>query len=69
MNFEQALAHMKRGGTAKFGKYSYKFEKMGGGPMIGIVESKEGREYDLTLVAITLRPEDLLSDNWEITGK
>ena len=69
MNFEQALAHMKRGGTAKLGDYSYKFTKMGGGPMIGIVESKEGREYDLTLVAITLRPEDLLSVNWEITGK
>lgn len=69
MNFEQALSHMKRGGTAKLGKYSYKFEKMGGGPIIGIVESKEGREYELTLTAITLTPTELLSDNWEITGK
>lgn len=66
MNFEQALAHMKRGGVAKLGDYSYKFAKMGGGPMIGIVESKEGREFDLTLVAITLTPKQLLSTEWKL---
>ena len=69
MNFEQALSHMKRGGTAKLGEYSYRFSKLGDGPEIGIVQSREGREYDLTLTAITLTSKDLLSNDWEITEK
>lgn len=68
MNFEQALSHMKRGGTVKLGKYSYKFARMSGdrGPMTLIIESKEGRDYDLTLTTITVAPKELLSSDWEI---
>ena len=69
MNFEQALFHMKKGGTAKLGEYLYRFSKLGDGPEIGIVQSKEGRESDLTITAITLTSKDLLSNDWEIAEK
>jgi hypothetical protein len=65
MNFEQALSHMKRGGTVRLGDDSYKFTKLGGGPMIGIIKNKEGTEYELTLISITLTPNQLLSNEWE----
>lgn len=68
MEFEQALSHMKKGGTVKLGNYSYKFARMSGdrGSITLIIESKEGRNYDLTLTAVTLAPKELLSNDWEI---
>jgi len=69
MNFEQALSHMKRGGTVKLGRYSYKFASntTNGILRIAIIESEEGREQSRALWFVSLTTDALLSNDWELT--
>ena len=68
MNFEQALAHMKRGGTAKWYKFSYRFSNNTTDNVmrLAIIESVEGEKQSRTLFFVPFTPDMLVSTGWEL---